>query len=715
LEGVEVYLNFTGTRGDLTAGITSPYTTKSRLFNVTTHFSDPAQQDDKKVTDFGWTFLSNAFWGEDPLGGTDKTSGTWTITMGDRVNNGTALWNSYGITLLMGKLILNDAGTTTQMDNIKASSLTMKNSDELFINPSGKTLQVSEKIHITGGELNVNGLVKMSRPEDDESDGEFILDGGTVSGGGTIDAPYGFYHTAGTIQPGNSIGTLTINGDYYQEPRAKLLIEVASSTSNDVIAINGSADLQGVLQTSWTGGATPAIGTASGTFLTATGGVTGRFSSLLTNITPTVVFNPRYDVPNQVYLVVERNYANQTLFSYLTTNQKAVGTMLNILGSTATGDLNTVLGSIDALTAYGQVANAYDQLAPRGDVAISGMALSSTTFHSGNIANRLTELRSGSSGFSLSGLRCIDGDLFKRSGQMPILLANSSLIATDVSPAVTDEKWGVFVKGSAIFGDQKNSSEQLGYRFTNTGVTLGMDYRFTHKLIAGLMAGINTSRAKLDDYGSQVKMDSFLIGTYGTYFNRGFFVDGQVGYGSSNYDNTRRIVFPGLDRTATSSPRGEQFSAYGGTGYDVPVGNWLITPVLSVQYTWLAVDRYTEAGADSLNLQLNRRTTTSLQSNAGGKLSYLWETGTVRVIPNIHAAYVHEFSNDSQAVTARLAQFSIPFETKTPSPQRDFAMAGAGITGDFKNGMSLYMNYDAQIRQNDFFAHGIHLGLRIQF
>ena len=40
---------------------------------------------------------------------------------------------------------------------------------------------------------------------------------------------------------------------------------------------------------------------------------------------------------------------NEVLLSYLNTNQRAVGAMLNSVGNTATGDLNTVLAAIDAL------------------------------------------------------------------------------------------------------------------------------------------------------------------------------------------------------------------------------------------------------------------------------------------------------------------------------------------------------------------------------
>ena len=91
---------------------------------------------------------------------------------------------------------------------------------------------------------------------------------------------------------------------------------------------------------------------------------TGGFSSLLTNITPTVLFKPKYDIANQVYLMVERDYANQNLLAYLTPNQRSVGLMLNSVGNNAAGDLNTVLGIIDGLSTYSKVAYALEQLTP---------------------------------------------------------------------------------------------------------------------------------------------------------------------------------------------------------------------------------------------------------------------------------------------------------------------------------------------------------------
>ncbi len=84
-------------------------------------------------------------------------------------------------------------------------------------------------------------------------------------------------------------------------------------------------------------------------------------------------------------------------------------------------------------------------------------------------------------------------------------------------------------------------------------------------------------------------------------------------------------------------------------------------------------------------------------------------------MPNIHVSYGHEFSNNSRAVVAQLAQVGVPFSVQTASPEQNLIMAGAGLMGDFKNGMFLYLNYDTQIGQNSYLAHSIYAGLKINF
>jgi outer membrane autotransporter protein len=516
--------------------------------------------------------------------------------------------------------------------------------------------------------------------------------------------------------------TYAVNGNYVLGPKEKLLINVASQADNDLLAFKGTASLNGTLETSWTGGYVPRPGLNYGKILIATEGVTGRFQRLLTNITPTVMFKPQYDIPNQVYLRLERDYINENLLPYLTANQRAVAGMLNNIANTrlrvprgTLEDRNTVLSAIDALPTYTQAANAIDQLAPKGSDAQSGMGISAASFQASNISGRLSDLRQGVQGVSFSGLNLRNREFTTSGIERPILLASTGSNLTGMIPSGMDERFGLFVKGNAVFGDQRDTSEQTGYDFTNMGVTMGSDYRFTRNFIAGLMFGINTSRANTDNVGSKVTMDGYTFGTYGTYYKKGFFVDGQFSYGVASYDNSRRIVFPGIDRTATSSPNGRQFTAYGGTGYEFHVNKWTIMPTMSIQYTKLSVDSYTESGADALNLDVDRQNIESLQSNVGGRISYTWQVGKALVIPNIRASYGYEFLRDSKNITAQLAQGSSPFSIETISPNRNFVILGTGITVIAGNDISFSINYDAQLGDNKYTAHSVNAGLRILF
>ena len=420
------------------------------------------------------------------------------------------------------------------------------------------------------------------------------------------------------------------------------------------------------------------------------------------------MFKPQYDIPTQVYLMVERDYINENLLRYLTPTQKSMGSMLNSVGNNATGDLDTVLLKLDALPTYSQAAYALDQLAPRGSEAQYGMGIAAATFQSGNIADRLSDLRYGVQGISLSGLSL-------RQGTTPVLLANAGSNLTGIIPPGMNERWGFFIKGDAVIGNQKDTADYLGYNFTTAGITMGSDYRFTKNFVAGVMVGMSNSQGNIDNNGSKVKIDNYSLGVYGTYYRNEFFIDGQVSYGLSNYDNTRRIIFPGLDRTALSRPWGNQLNAYGGIGRDFRIKQWLITPSMSLQYIKLGIDSYTESRAGAINLDMDKQQIESIQGNIGAKLSYAWQTDKALVMPNIRASYGYEFARNSQSVTGQLAQGSSSFSIETAPPNRNFISLGAGISVITKNSLTLYMSYGAQIGDSNYVGQNINAGVRVEF
>jgi hypothetical protein len=101
-----------------------------------------------------------------------------------------------------------------------------------------------------------------------------FVQNGTLTGDGafTISA----LTNAGHVKPGDGIGELTINGNYTQNALGVLDIQITSLASFDLLSINGTAALDGMLALSCLGACSMAIGDEI-VILDSTGNLTGTF------------------------------------------------------------------------------------------------------------------------------------------------------------------------------------------------------------------------------------------------------------------------------------------------------------------------------------------------------------------------------------------------------------------------------------------------------
>lgn len=537
---------------------------------------------------------------------------------------------------------------------------------------------------------------------------------GQLTGTGRV---AGNVYNYGRQNPGNSVGKLTIGGTYYQENSGDLDIEI-SSTEYDVLEVAGSVSLNGSLKTILLNGYRPDLGDSL-TIVTANG-VSGHFSSLDTaiNASGTLYFKPKYSL-NQVDIVLERDYAFNPQNRGFSSNQQAVGVMLNSVANTVaglSGDLNTVLSAIDNLATDSQAAAAMDQIAPRGDMGQAVMSYNGATMQTGNITGRLSDLRAGATGINLQNLslKLEQDETLNRYGKPIVLAFNSEgLPAVEVFKTDISRNLGFFIRGNGTFGELKTDSTNS---FQNYGITFGGDYRFSPTLVAGIMGGYNRGKSDLDATGSKATMTTLSVGAYGTYYNGGFYLDGQVNYGWNNVDKDRRIVFSGINRTAASDQKGRLLTFAGGAGYDIPVQNWILTPMFSMEYVRLATEDYTESGAGALNLTVAGQSTKLLQGHAGGSVAYVWKTDKVTLTPRVWALYGHEFDRDDQAsVTARLAMGSSSFTTAVASPDRDFVTLVAQAVLTLGQDKSLYASFSGQMGQSNYATYNVGGGFRMTF
>ncbi len=125
----------------------------------------------------------------------------------------------------------------------------------------------------TSGMTTVDGTLRVSG-------GRVLLESGGLSGEGTVIGEV--VSTAGAVAPGNSAGTLTVDGDYTQAATATLAIELGGlvpGTEYDVLDISETANLAGTLEVTLLDEFQPTTGT---TFeILSAANVTGQFDSVI--------------------------------------------------------------------------------------------------------------------------------------------------------------------------------------------------------------------------------------------------------------------------------------------------------------------------------------------------------------------------------------------------------------------------------------------------
>jgi outer membrane autotransporter protein len=558
--------------------------------------------------------------------------------------------------------------------------------------------------------------------------GSIIVDGTMIGGGPLLNNSTGFLRGSGTAQgvltnqgtvsPGNSVGALNLVGSYTQTAGGILRATIASATSYSQLKISGipgTASLGGTMTPILLNGYLPQAGQVFSGVVTATGGISGAFSAV-SNFTPTLMAQPLY-AADHVDLLAQRNYTNSFL-GPLTRNQYVVGAMLNGLAGTATGDLNTVLNSLDGIPTSTGVQNAYKQISPEKTSALATIAFTGATFQMRNLAQRITDLRFGRRAAGDVGSQPGAFGFNYSRGEGLMLAYNSSSLAgllTSTRPPAPENRWGLYLDPSLILGAQQSSVNQTGFTFTMAGFSAGADYRVRDHLLMGLATGYSHTDASFHGSGGGVQTNTWPLTAYVAYLPQSWYAYGSLGYALNLFNLQRQLGFNGLNRTATSSPAGNQFNAYGEAGYDLKFRPLVVTPVVSLAYSGIWVDNYTESGAGALNLKVAAQNATSLQTGVGAKVAAPLRRGPVTVVPQAYATYQHEFANDSRGLNASLSQGGSTFNFQTDAAGRNYTSVGANVNILTDKNFQVQLDYNAEVGRSNYTAHSVYGGVRWEF
>jgi outer membrane autotransporter protein len=523
---------------------------------------------------------------------------------------------------------------------------------------------------------------------------------GLLRGGGSIK---GNVFNNGLVAPGNSPGTLTVNGNYTQSSGGTLQVELAGASLFDHLVVSGNASLAGTLQAVSFGGYQPKYGQRF-SFLQA-GSISGAFDSITTSDPSRLRARFLINGGTGTILSAPTSY---TLVAQ-TPNQRNVARSLDRFIHATSGDRQTVSIALD-LQSAGQYPAAFNAIAPTFYESLATITIEQANAQNQMFAQRLGSMRLGARGFQAIG---IESPLVNDKDGGNVMDAKDGKNILRPAP---DNKWGVWVQGNGIFAKVTNVSQVPNYRFQSGGFLTGVDYQWSKHFTTGVFGGYQGTYSKYAN-GGVTTINTALFGGYATYQNGGFYSDAILTGGYSNYNTRRPIAFSTIDRTATAKPDGGQLSSYLNFGYDWKAGNFTFGPILGGQYTYAGIAPLTESGAGSLNLRVAQQNANSLRTSVGGRIAYTWHlTDQIALIPEVRMFWQHEFLEDSRNIGASLDGGNGPgVAYQTSAPDRDAVFAGAGASTQFGPNWNAYMYYNANFVRQDYLSHMVSTGLEWKF
>ena len=538
---------------------------------------------------------------------------------------------------------------------------------------------------VNAGTLSVNGSTALSSLTT-------VNAGGTLGGTGIVGTTL---INGGTLSPGNSAGTLTVQGNLALTAAASYLFEVTPTVS-DGVNVTGTASL---------GGATVNAQFAAGSYVTrqytivnAAGGVIGTFGSQAnTNLPSNFTSSLSYDA-NNAYLNLTLNFTPPPPgpnpppgFGGLTQNQQNVGNAL-VGFFNRTGGIPIVFG---ALTPAGLSQVAGEAATGSQQTTFDAMNLFLNLLTDPFVAGRATG-PAGPVAFAEPEAASAYAAKRKNVAEREAF----GMITKAVPRAPTFEaRWNVWAAGFG--GSQRtDGNSALGAGATTSqvyGGAVGADYWFSPQTVAGFALAGGGTQFSVANAGTG-KSDLFQAGAFVRHSDGPAYITGALAYGWQDITTDRNVIVAGLDRLRA------QFNAdaysgriEGGYRFAHP---WLaITPYAAGQFTTFDLPSYAESvvsGASTFALAYAGTSVTATRSELGLRSDKSWALGDGVFTLRGRAAWAHDF-NANRTVQATFQTLpGASFVVNGAPRARDAALTSGSAEWSFASGLALAATFEGE-------------------
>ncbi|WP_349630453.1 autotransporter outer membrane beta-barrel domain-containing protein [Bradyrhizobium iriomotense] len=502
--------------------------------------------------------------------------------------------------------------------------------------------------------------------------------GATLTGSGLVDPLTVTINAGGVLAPGNGTAgsSMTIDGNLVMQSGAIYRVQLDPSSAS-FATVNGTATL---------GGATVNAVFANGsyvsktyTILTASGGVSATFASLVnTNLPSNFQTTLSYGV-NDAYLNLVLNFA---IPGGLNGNQQAVGNAL-------TGFFNRT-GGIPAV---------YGALTPAGLTQASGetgAGVQQTTFNAmGRFVGLLTDpTTQGAPGAGAATGFADENRAARRTDAFAML--------ADGPPRNFEQRWNVWAAG--LGGSQSTSGNAaVGSNDTTSrtyATAVGAEHWLSPRTMAGFaLAGGGTSFG-INGLGSG-RSDLFQAGIYLRHADGPAFITAALAYGWQDITTDRTVTISGVDRLRAAY-KANSWAGRVETGYRfvAPANGGIgLTPYAAVQAALFDQPAYTEqvvSGTSAFALSYAGKRVTDSRSELGlrSDKSFAMQDGILTLRGRL--AWAHDFNPDRTAAASFLVLPDASFAVNGAARARDSALTTTSVEMKWASGWSAAATFEGE-------------------
>ena len=518
-------------------------------------------------------------------------------------------------------------------------------------------------VNAKGGRTSLNGSQELYG---------VVVDSGATLGGNstyTLNAD-GAFANHGTVSPGNSIGTIAINGDYEQSATGNLLMEVNNHGAHDTLIVSGTAELDGTLTLAaasdwYATGATLTLGLGD---LVQAGSTTGTFVSLGSVIaSPTLLATASTLGGNNYQLSITRQGNAYSQYAS-SDNARQAGRALDAIAGYAGPGIQPLYQTLDFSAPDGSIiAGALPQLSPEAYSAMAASSLNRERQIAGQISARGQALRrDAAADGQWRGFAIPFGGGTSQNPHGTLIGQNASSYGVTFGAEKLDSQhpdwsWGVY---GAVSGQSVNVNDGLHASGRSTAFNLG------------LQAG----------YAPDPASGPYLFGL------------GQLGIEDAHF--TRRLAIDSYSAKNQADWTALNGTLMAGGGYRWALSrSFSLGPMATLNYTRLNRPGLTESGNDASRLRLSSSHFDSLQSSIGVSASLnLARPSGALLTANLQATWDRELLDNDYVQQAAFADYpQASFASRNKLAGRDALGLAAGLTYQVDKNFTVGANVSSQL------------------